>query len=250
MSIEPGPTDQAPDAEAASPPSPTYITAEQFMAFQTQQTQTLQSINESLAAMRSEAARRPDAAPAATEHAVTAEEYASAVQTGDAGTIERYFDQKQRRYHAAEVAPMQRDGAQILGDMQARLSASTLPHYTRFKKEIDAAYAQMPPQLRAMPEAITIAHDLVSGRHVGELVAEAREAALRTPAVQPNAPGAANGRAVRTDNVPSAEDWLGKDNARALGNVSEDDFARRLGYKDWAAYHAVYREQVAAGEAR
>ncbi len=250
MSIEPGPVEQPGADGAETAPAPQYVTAEQFIAALNQQTQTLQAMQESLSALRAEASRGPAGPAPAAEPFISQDQYAQAVQTGDAGVIERYFDQKQRRYHVQNVEPLQRDGYEIVSNLQAEVRGAKLPHYDRYRKEIDESLRQMPPQVRAMPNAVKIAHDLVVGGHAEDLVREARESALRAPAVTPAPQGSANGRAVRTDAIPSAEELWGRDTARALGNTSEDDFARRLGYKDWGAYVGVYKEQVAAGEAR
>ena len=64
-----------------------------------------------------------------------------------------------------------------------------MPHYGRFKKEIEDFVSKVDVRLRNKPETWTSAYNFVVGSHLDELVQE--EAAKRLPAVEPGGAGAA-----------------------------------------------------------
>jgi hypothetical protein len=120
-----------------------------------------------------------------------------------------------------------------------------MPHYKRFEKQIEDLVKQLPLDQRSSPNAYKAMHDIVVGQNVGALIAEAQEASVRQAREKDSTamPGATSGRTVATetkkDGVPTFEDHFGKDGMAALEiqGKTPDDFARRLGFKDWPDYY-------------
>lgn len=79
----------------------------------------------------------------------------------------------------AQIAALQQHGLNMIANVVGTQASSGLPHYGRFKKEIDEFLNQLDPGIRANPEAHKWAHDSIVGKHHAELVKEAEEAAIR-----------------------------------------------------------------------
>ena len=76
-----------------------------------------------------------------------------------------------------------------------------------------------------------------------------RQAREPAPAGTPGS--SAPGRGTEPAKVPSAKELFGEDAALALTAQGRDEesFARRLGYKSWAAYVEMYQKQLEGARA-
>lgn len=113
---------------------------------------------------------------------VSDEDIESAVRDGRpiAPLLRRRQAAERARIERELVAPLRAQGAAAIGSV-ARLAADKLEHYVRFKKEIDSLVEDYTKQsgMVATPEMYERAHEIVTGRHFKELVAEDREAQIR-----------------------------------------------------------------------
>lgn len=155
------------------------------------------------------------------------------------------------------IAPLREFGTQTIGEITRRVVAGGMPHYNRFKKEIDAQMAALSPEVRANPAVQEMIYNSVVGQHSDVLSREAAEAAVRQAqeaANQPpaSAPGTAAGPGAKRegDELPSAVDVGGQDAVEALalkgrGGMNQDELARSMGYESWAAYQKQYKDLLA-----
>lgn len=116
---------------------------------------------------------------------VSEEEYLDAVEAGDklkaAQLLRRLRAADRSRLEREVIDPIRQQGAAAFGSV-ARLGAERLPHYKRFKKEIDEAidnFQRANPGVVITPDHYEQAHRLVVGSHTDELMKEAREEAIR-----------------------------------------------------------------------
>lgn len=232
-----GETPETPEA----PPQPTYVTAEAFQQAQQQTANVLAQLNETMQSL-SNALSRPvaPAAPPPTQGGVTLAQYVEALQTGDVAVVERYQQQQEVSWVQKHVAPLQEQGLNAIANLTAHTTTQGLPYYSRWKKEIDAWVANMPPNLRMEPGVYKAAHDAVVGSHAADLISEAKEAALRgDPAPAESADAGRRGRGgVPVSKAPTPEDLGGAAAVAALRSVGKDSdtFARKLGYDSWEDY--------------
>lgn len=78
-----------------------------------------------------------------------------------------------------QLAALQYNGMNMIANVVGTQAQSGLPHYTRFKKEIDDFLSKLDPGVRANPEAHKWAYNSIVGQHHDELLKEAEEAAVR-----------------------------------------------------------------------
>jgi len=248
---------ETPEAPAA-PPAPQFVTLEEFRASQAQ----LQAINETLGALRSLAERQVAPAPAPVapqpaERELSRTEYIEAVREGNVEVAEKYLAQReaaQERRLSGRIDQLEQLGTTAFSNLNQRTETAGLTYYPKYKKEIDAVVAGLPPAMRAQGGAYKWAHDTVVGQHIDELSAEIREQALRKPAVEEVERVSQFGRTGRSttsgkDQTPSVYD-LGGDNAvQAMEQFrewknggTEDDLARKMGYTNWRDYMEKTKE--------
>ena len=234
-----GPEDGTPPEPAA--PAPSYVTAEAFQQAQQQTANVLAQLNETMQNL-SHALTRPvaPAAPAPAPGGVTLAQYVEALQTGDVAVVERYQQQQEASWVQRHVAPLQEQGLNAIANLTAQTSTATLPYYQRWKKEIDAWVANMPPNLRMEPGVYKAAHDAVVGSHAADLINEAKEQALRgEPAPAESSDAGRRGRGgVPVSKAPTPADLGGAAAEAALRSVGKDSdsFAKKLGYESWEDY--------------
>jgi hypothetical protein len=236
--------------EKKDPPAQSWVPSEEFKQFQATMLQQFETLNSAVQSL----ARAPSAAPApvATKPRITEEQYEKAVQEGDAKTIDGYINQKIDDVRSRDIVPLQASGMDAIAGLTREIVLDKLPHYKRFKGEIDKYVENLPPAAKMSPVAYKIAHDAVVGQHHDDLVKEATEAAIRKAQAEggggSNTPGdAGSGRQTggAKGKTPTAKEAFGDDAAFALSSVGKDEesFARRLGYKSWADYMALAKKQ-------
>lgn len=166
------------------------------------------------------------------------------------------------------INPLREFGVQTIGDITRRVTVGGMPHYARFKKEIDEKLNTLSPEVRANPSVQEMIYNSVVGLHTEELTREASEAAVRQaqaggsgggapPAPTPGT-GAGPGARREAPEVPTAEQVGGADALAALSHKgrdgrgqNQDEFAQSMGYANWAAYQKQYNDLLnGEGETR
>jgi hypothetical protein len=229
-------------------------------------------VREGVKAAMSELQNREPARPAPVVQSAPApfiarpseEEIADALDRGDKKAVAELL----RKQHLADRAEIQRElgalsaqGGAAISSM-ARTSASTLPYYKRFKKEIDTMveqYQQANPSAMATQEVYERAHDIVRGQHVDELIAESREEAIRK-AREPETPlEPTNDRGERIPQQPKSlkevlkGDWTAELRLKNGRNGASNDETelRKLGWNSFEAFMAdrkAIEERAAVGD--
>lgn len=243
-------TDPALDPETtetpeAPPPAPQFVPLDEFRAAQSQTSQTLAALNETMAALRDGIAQAQRTQymppPPPQTQRLTRAHFIEAVQTGNEEVIAAYEEQQKQALLAEHVHPLRDNGLEAIANLTRNTTVGALPYYQRFKKEIDGFIQNLPAGMRMTPEVYQTAHEVVVGRHVTELMTEAKEAALRGEAPPPESPDTgrrpARGGAPRND-FPTAEDIGGRDAMDALVGAGKDPdaMAQRMGYVNWKDY--------------
>jgi len=220
--------------------------------------------------------QQPAAVATHTSEEVSDQEIDSAVLSGTGAAariramVDRAVDRATTRVINEHVKPLQDYGVNTIGELSRRITSSGMKHYPRFKKEIDAQLSVLTPDVRANPIVIETIYNAVVGLHTEELVREATEAAVRqaqdgSTAGGATAPGTAKpgqgstspgtgagpGATRETPEVPTVERVGGDAGLEALSHKGSsgqnaDEFARGMGYKDWADYQKQYSELLAA----
>lgn len=196
------------------------------------------------------AQRQTQNQPAAeTIEDVSDEEIEQALNAGTgATTFRKMVDSASRRIVRDHIVPMKDQGTGAIAGLVKQLSTDKLPHYKKFQKEIDEYVEQLPPEQRMNPKAYEVAHQIVVGQHVDEIVAESLEAMKRGgPAPVVGTPGSgarSTGRQVESQDGLAAPD---QDQLEALTSSGRtaDGFAQRLGYQSWSDYMLKTQVEVA-----
>lgn len=180
--------------------------------------------------------------------------------------VDREVNKAAERLVREHIEPLQQYGVNTIGELSRRITAGGMKHYVKYQKEIDQRLNALSPEVRANPAVIEMVYNSVVGLHADELAREAAEAAVRQAQEPQNDPPPVPGRkagssatpgsgaapgAPREDEVPTAEQVGGALGMEALahkgsGGQSADEFARTMGYKDWADYQKQYKELLAA----
>ena len=237
--------------DSSNPPSPPqFITADQFNAGLTKLAETFQ---ESLRTIAS--ARNTD--PMVSQQPLTInlpsdQEVLEEIQAGGLSKLKQVVHGAVEKVKKEHIDPFQNVGMDILGKQAKQLAilGGEMPHYNRFKKEIDAAIQNLPPGQRISSEVYKGIHDLIVGQNFTLLERERQEAAVRAArekdntTVPSNAGGRQDTKNTDPNKIPSAVELYGEDAAAALGMLgkggkTQDGFAQSMGYKDWADYYTV-----------
>jgi len=155
------------------------------------------------------------------------------------------------RQAEARVSQLEQTGALSIDAVSSMQAEGTLPHYKRFKKDIDAEMAKFPANVRMLPTARQYAYNLVVGQHADELIAEKVEETKRSQRDDPanaSRPGESGrpqgGGRPATEPVDVAK-VFGEDAAVALTSIGKDfeTMVKRMGYKSVDEYVALAKEQ-------
>lgn len=236
---------------------PSFVTADQLNQAVNQITQTFQASLQAIASARQDQFVPQNVTPIALP---TDNEIIEEIQSGGVTKLRKVIEGAVDRVRREEVAPFQETGMRILGEQSKQLAilSGAMPHYNRFKKEIDTAIQQLPPAQRTSAEVYKGLHDLVVGQNFAVLAREQQEAAIRAARDQDNTslPGTQGGRQVqqKTDPnaIPSFESIYGNDGVLALSNLGRggrtaDGFAQSMGYKDWGTYYTEVLKPAGIG---
>lgn len=270
-----GPKPKEPEKPAAAAPPPSGLSRDEAKAIVSealsgvagQLQQTVTALSERVTAL---AERQPQvvvqpaaAAPAApVNRGISDEELDQAFLSGQGAAqrvralVDRAVNEATQRVIDQHVKPLQEFGVNAMANLSQDVAMGRMPYYPKYKKEIDQRLAALDPAIRTNTAALKMVHDAVVGEHAQDLIREAGEEAVRKAQEEATKgatqPGTGAGRPEReAPEVPTAERLAGDEGMSALshkgsGGQSQDDFARGLGYKDWADYMKQYDELVKA----
>lgn len=242
-----------PATPEAPPPAQEFVTPSMMQDFEQRMQARMQ---ETLMQGFSEVLSRvqvPQAAPTRptipqVDETELEEHYAKAVEDGDgkkAAALLKQIRQLDRARSEAQLAQIQEWGTSQIDQLTNEVTVKGMPHWGRFESEINAQLAQLPPSQRADAKVKRIVYNAVLGAHAEELIAEAKQEAIR--GIDEGGEGIA-GRGSRNAPQLSPEDMADLEvPATARKTLSrlrtdEDAFARKLGFANWAAYQKFGRE--------
>lgn len=226
--------------------TPAFVTADQLNQAVNQITQTFQASLQAIASARNnDPLINPTTPVALPSDAEILEE----INSGGISKLKQVIHGAVDRVRREELAPFQENGMRVLSEQAKQLAvlSGQLPHYTRFKKEIDSAIERLPLNQRTSAEVYKGLHDLVVGQNFAVLAKEQQEAAIRSArnTDDTSLPGTQGGRQttkVDPNAIPTFEAVYGNDGLVALSNLGRggrtpDGFAQSMGYKDWPTYY-------------
>lgn len=190
----------------------------------------------------------PTASPAIDE--VSDDELDRAITTGEgaAKTLRRLVAAERERIRREDVDPLRNYGVGMFSNLTMRQIKGEMPHYERFKKDIDAQLAAMPPETRANPEAVKYIYNSVVGENMGVLIQDEVEKQLRQKADTTATTDAASGGRSRVnpkkDEPLNAEEVFGREAMQSLRAVNRDpeQFVKSLGYESMDEYLKLYAQ--------
>lgn len=187
--------------------------------------------------------------PPETIEDVSDEELEEALNRGaGADKFRKMVDSAAKRLVRDHIDPMKNEGTGAIAGLVKQLATDKLPHYKKYQKEIDEYVEQLPVAQRMNPKAYEVAHQIVIGQHVDEIVAESLEAMKRGgPAPNVGTPGTgarSTGRQVES-NTGQPEPDAEQTEALVSSGRTADGFAQRLGYQSWADYMAKTQVEAA-----
>ena len=252
--INPSNSEESGGATEAKP-EVDYAKSEDVTALRAQ----LSGMTETLAEMRgamSVATQPQAAAPVTPAPEITDAEINQALSEGEnpAAKLRSMLNQATKAVRAesqAEMAQFRAVGTASLTELTA-VTAAQLPHFKAYEKEIRTMIAQLPGETQTDIRTWKLAHDAVVGQHNEEIVAreiDAERRRSRDEAASPSLPGSgqAPGQADGGSKVPTVEDWGGAEARAELQSKgqTEDEYAKKLGYKGWGDYMEKFQETVA-----
>lgn len=250
-----------PQPEGEQPPAtPAAVTREDFDRMRTDFERTIADNQRQFQADLRSYAERMTPAPRAAEPTgeLSDEQIQSAIDEGrmtQVQAMKMLSERVGKRVVVEHVEPLRKTGIGMMSGLTRDMaSMSTVevdgklspkyPHSRRFEKEIKEQLALVESNGMAVtPEVYDYAYRLVIGGHVDTIANERTEAAVRQ-AVQPKPePGRQSVRTGRSTPaggaapLPSFEEMFA-DNMPALEakGLTPDQYARRMGYADAAAY--------------
>jgi len=253
------PVDDPPplDPPATDPPPPQYASADDVKQIkEANQTlnDTLQRIQGTIDALANSQSQ-PSAAPSAPNFEDVSDEAIDGVLNEGKGAsqIRKAWKADMRRMQAdldSKIAELQNFGITTLSEHGEQLAESQMPYRNnpRVKNIIDSELAKARksnPELLSSPRIVKSIHDRVVGENMPLMVQDAVDEALRKSR-EPVIPSNPSNRTVRQpnfdnpDDIPTVEEYLGKDAAQALSfkAQSPDDYAKSLrrGLRTWGDF--------------
>jgi hypothetical protein len=236
-----------PEPEAVKPqePTPQFITKDDLVASQT-------ALMDRITGLAERFIPQPGpAAPQAPVPTVTVADVETALQSGEgaankiAGLINDRVNAAVHDVRTRELNPLRNVGMNTLEQVARNQVVGALPNeHKRFLPEVEALVKEMPAEVRADPQTWKTTLAMVVGTHTHELIAEAREQALRT-ASEPRAESAPRNAEIdmgegKRLRVPSIEEFAGEEGIAALQErgkgMNADSWAQAAGYDSWSDY--------------
>jgi len=185
------------------------------------------------------------------QRTVTIEDIDRAIDEGDTkrvNTLQLKYNtetiQEQMAGVSTQTQSLQHQGVSMIANVVKDQISGKLPHYERFKKEIDEFLEKAPMEARTAPEMHRWAHDAIVGRHTEELMKEAAEAAVRKHMDGGSGynPGAGSGSGGSDSQGTLTIDTVYGDDAKDIKrllqskNITIDQYAQRRGFANAQAY--------------
>jgi hypothetical protein len=172
---------------------------------------------------------------------VTEEELEEAFQNGrGAAKLKEFVSDMGQELIEQHINPLRQTGLEAIASNTMEMLRPKMPHYDRFKKEVDTFLNAYPPDLRVNAQAIKAAYDTGVGSHLDELAEERVQQHVRQASAPVVKPGASQ-RGRRDEGEVREADDIAPGALSGVGR-SEEEFARKLGYKSWAEYQKVGEE--------
>ncbi len=230
--------------------TPNYVTVEQLTALENRIGAMAENFNagiSNLVNMQREQINRANA-PAQPKE-ITEQEIDEAINQGGSvgAAVKKVLAQLEDKIVRNYVAPLQSQGARVIGQLSERVVKNEMPYYEMLKDKVTEVLNQLDPGLRMEPDVIKHAYDTVVGQNITKIVGLEIEKQLRQrqepePAADPKGGPSRNA----PSGEPDFEEVFGKealDSMRFLkGTPDPDAFAQRLGYKDAKDYLKVALE--------
>ena len=254
VKVDPPPSD--PPVEAAPPAE--YVPKADFDKLQAS-IYELQSNVTNFFARQNQPQQTAPVTPQIVIEDVTDDEYADAI-AGSISDKHKAAAIVQKRHTAIakresvqlqqKIDQLQSVGMGAISNLTAQ-SLVSKPHYKTYKKEIDAAISQLPPEARVNAQALEGVYNYILGSHIEEIMASERETVLRQAAVKPDTPAPSGrgsspaGGATGATPLPSeALDPLAlaaiRDKYGSTGPEAIDRFVRSQGQKTWDEYYTKF----------
>jgi hypothetical protein len=206
-----------------------------------QMAQSLETNNQLLQRMLQSGQQQPQAPT--RRGPISEEELETAFQEGKgAAKMKELMNSMAQELVETHINPLRQTGLQAIAANTMEMLKPRMPHFDRYQKEIQVFLDAYPPDLRVNAQAIRAAYDTVVGSHLEELAEERVQQHIRqaaAPVVKPG--GSQRGRGNREDTVAEADE-IAPGALQGIGRT-EEEFARKLGYKSWAEYQKVGAEE-------
>ncbi|MFA5234445.1 MAG: hypothetical protein WC390_08615 [Sulfurimonas sp.] len=246
-------------AEPASP----VVTKDEFQSFQTTMMEKFDNVTNYFMKQNQPQQTVQSTAPVIDD--VSDEEYADAI-AGNITDKHKAAAITQKRHEAIakrsnaqlmqEIEQLKTVGMASIGNLNQQ-TLTTLPHYKTYKKEIDQAISQLPPENRVNADALKGVYNYIIGGHLDEILASERETVLRQAATPQTETGksttgrTSTSRTANASTAPDPTEALPEAALQAirfkygsLGPASVEKFAQSQGAKDWETYYKKYVEPL------
>ena len=219
--------------------TPAYVTKDDYDRLAGLVSQMQSSISQGFDAL---AAQRQTQGQTAEDYGdVSDDELEQALNTGTgADKFRRMVRAEAQRLTKTQIDPLRDEGQRAIAGIIRQTATATLPHYKKYAKEIDDYVDRLPTGQKLNPEVYKIAHDIVVGAHVDDIVKESIEAMKRQGSGDQRSQTPSQTSRGTTGFVPSGTitkpPSTDQDDILANKGQSPDQFAQGLGYKTWDEY--------------
>jgi hypothetical protein len=144
------------------------------------------------------------------------------------------------------VGKLEEFGMNSIGQLSKEIVSTKMPRLNvpEVKRAYDDKVSQLPPEMKANPEALMQVYRLAVGENLETILGSEQESWLRSQAEtatqNPGASGGARGGANGSgSNIPKPEDILDKENLKAIRALGKnvDSYYQSMGYKGgWADF--------------
>lgn len=173
---------------------------------------------------------------------ISEEDIAAALEDGDykkALKLQRQQRERDRLQFQHDLNQLRTEGASAIGDLAEQVTLEKNPDYKKYKREVDEYLARFPVNVQKDPGVRDAVLNMVRGRHMDEIVAERIEQEKRKATLkdEPQDPRSGTSQRRQVGKGQEASPFRDEDfEALRFQNMSNDEFARKLGYDNWAAY--------------
>lgn len=247
--------DQEPEQEVEEKPQAMVnMTTEQLQSLLNQQAEMFtsglqQTVSQFVKPVNTEEEEKPLQAPS---HEQIAAALAEAQESGDYSKYTQLQQQREGAIYQAgqrevqkEVKRLRTEGSNFIAQTNKQLIKQSVPDFDRYESEVEALASQLglPQDTWTQPDVVALLTNTVRGRpeNIEREFAERMEAQKR----QANGTGQTADVGTAGRSLPSRgeerEPILSDEGKRALRSIgkTDDEFAKMMGYPDWATYERV-----------